>query len=94
MGLKEFAIYGTVLIGGIVGGNRIEHYVHTEPAENRANSLDKDLHGCRAELEKYTLHLSNGKQATLNPDMSVTISGIDGSLTRDLGTEEFRKLKK
>ena len=94
MGLREFTIYGALLVGGFVGGNRVEHYVNTIPAENRANAFERDLHSCRAETEKYTLHLSNGKEATLNPDMSVTISGIDGFSTQDIDHQEFRRWKK
>ena len=89
------AVYGSIIaVCSFTAGDRAEHYVHTLPTEAMGNELYQELTRAREELGKYITTLINGKQAKINPDMSVTVSGIDGDVTEDVDLREFRSWKK
>ena len=99
---REILSYGTAALAaaaalGFAGlvGNRIEYQLHTRPLQEQAYRLEQGRKETAGRLERYTARLADGRMATLNPDMSVTVSGIDGvERSIDVCPQEFRTLRK
>lgn len=101
MNLKRTGAYAAVAALGFVAGNRIENYRSTKPLQAEVYQLRQDLEEGREKLQendarlgKYTIRFADGRLATLNPDMSVTISGIAGEKTFGMKPEDFRAIKR
>lgn len=94
MSAKRMVMYAVVLGAGAAAGNRIENYLKTQPLQKEVYRLSQELEKAGEKLGKYTVRLAGGRIAELNPDMSVTVSGIAGERTVDMQPQEFRKLRK
>lgn len=82
------------LIGaGALAGNARERYANTLPAEQRAGTAEQRISELQRELGRYSVRLSDGREVRLNPDMSVTISGVSGERTVSMQAGEYRAVR-
>ncbi|GEM_PF-6161093 len=102
MNLRKAVAYGTAaaataatLGGAVLIGDRMQYAMKTRPLERQVYQLKQEMEETSQRLDKYNVRLADGRAAKLNPDMSLTISGISGGDNRiDVCPQEFRNLKK
>jgi len=87
MKIREITLYTALVAGSVFAGNRIEHYqasrqMETERQKSQINLSETQnrLNVCQTELRKYETR-NGDKTWKLNPDLSVNITGIEGTKT-------------
>ena len=87
MKIREIALYTALVAGGAFAVDRAENYLLTRQMETERHSTQRrlsemvnKLNLCQRELRKYET-TNGGKAWRLNPDLSVNITGIDGTRT-------------
>ena len=97
MGVRRnfgYTVLCTGLLGvGAVSGSGRERYTNTLPAERRAGAAEQRITELQRELDRYSVRLSDGREVRLNPDMSVTISGVSGERTVGMQASEYRAVR-
>jgi|SRR3989338_4607594 len=92
-----YAAICTSLLGVGAGVNR---YVSVIPLqsqvtglEQRAAEAEKHARELQNKIGQYSVRLSDRRIMRLNPDMSVTMSGINGDNTSDMEAGQYRTVQ-
>ena len=102
MNIKRTLGYSALCTGLLGAGATAERYLAVRPLQNQVTELEqrsemyeKRVNELQRELRNYFVRLPDGREMKLNPDMSVTISGVNGDSKFDMTPGQYRiSLKK
>ena len=93
MKIREITLYTALVAGSVFAGNRIEHYQASRQMETERQKTQRSfseiqdrLSTCQTGMRRYETR-NGGKTWKLNPDLSVDITGINGTTTVELRPE-------